>query len=81
MHLIKFEYTNPKYETYTNDLKQKFKRLESIVSDRSEQYFLFEHSSFVFVSDFVLRIFLQRRLCLWQRSLAKLADVFKDNLF
>jgi hypothetical protein len=88
MYLIKFEYSNPKClpvrqagETNTNDRNQKFKTSGSIVSDRSMQYFLFEHSSFEFVSNFVFRIFRQRRICFWQTCLAKLADMFTDNLF
>jgi hypothetical protein len=45
MHLIKFEYTNPKYLPVrqadginTNDRNQKFKTPKSIVSDHSMQY-------------------------------------------
>ncbi len=49
--------------------------------DHSGQYFRFEHSSFEFVLDFVFRIFRQRWISLWQAGLAKLTDVFTDNLF
>jgi len=45
MHLIKFEYQN-----------LKFKISRSILFHNSDQLFVFEHSNFEFVSDFVFQI-------------------------
>jgi hypothetical protein len=39
MHLIKFEYTNPKCETNTNDRNQKFQTSGLIVFDHSGAVF------------------------------------------